>query len=60
MYVIGGLVDHNSQKGLCYELAQKKGYGHARLPIDEFVNMKTRKVCEFFVMFERNFIAFRS
>lgn len=44
VYVIGGLVDHNSHKGLCYNLAVRKGYGHARLPIDEFVEMKTRKV----------------
>lgn len=44
VYVIGGLVDHNSQKGLCFELAKERGYGHARLPIDEFVKMKTRKV----------------
>lgn len=44
MYVIGGLVDHNSHKGLCYEQAVKNGYRHARLPIDEFVEMKTRKV----------------
>uniref|UniRef100_A0A1I7WJ20 tRNA (guanine(9)-N(1))-methyltransferase n=1 Tax=Heterorhabditis bacteriophora TaxID=37862 RepID=A0A1I7WJ20_HETBA len=43
VYVIGGLVDHNSHKGLCLDLARHKGYKHARLPIDEFVQMKTRK-----------------
>ncbi|KAK6015213.1 hypothetical protein OSTOST_19365 [Ostertagia ostertagi] len=37
VYVIGGLVDHNSQKGLCFEQAVKNRYDHARLPIDEFV-----------------------
>ncbi|VDO17614.1 unnamed protein product [Haemonchus placei] len=52
VYVIGGLVDHNSQKGLCYELAVKAGYGHARLPIDEFVQMKTRKVLTINHVFE--------
>ena len=43
-YVIGGLVDHNHHKGLCYEEATKLGVKTARLPIDEFINMKTRKV----------------
>lgn len=44
VYVIGGLVDHNVHKGLCYKLALEKGISHARLPIDEFIEMKTRKV----------------
>ena len=44
VYVIGGLVDHNNQKGLCYDLAKEKGIGHARLPIGENIDMKTRKV----------------
>ncbi|CAI4223795.1 unnamed protein product [Auanema sp. JU1783] len=52
VYVIGGIVDHNSQKGLCFELAKQKGYGHARLPIDEFVSMKTRKVLTINHVFE--------
>ncbi|KAK6042605.1 tRNA (guanine-N(1)-)-methyltransferase [Cooperia oncophora] len=52
VYVIGGLVDHNSQKGLCYEVATKAGYNHARLPIDEFVQMKTRKVLTINHVFE--------
>ncbi|KAK5985235.1 RNA (Guanine-9-)-methyltransferase domain-containing protein 2 [Trichostrongylus colubriformis] len=52
VYVIGGLVDHNSQKGLCLEHAVKFGYGHARLPIDEFVQMKTRKVLTINHVFE--------
>ena len=43
-YVIGGLVDHNHHKGLCHEEAGKLGVRTARLPIDEFINMKTRKV----------------
>nr|CAG4644287.1 EOG090X0D3U [Lepidurus arcticus] len=44
VYVIGGLVDHNAHKGLCHSLAVEKGYNHARLPLDKFVEMKTRKV----------------
>ncbi|EPB80730.1 tRNA (guanine-N(1)-)-methyltransferase [Ancylostoma ceylanicum] len=52
VYVIGGLVDHNSHKGLCLDLAVRKGYGHARLPIDEFVEMKTRKVLTINHVFE--------
>ena len=43
-YVIGGLVDHNHHKGLCHGEASKLGVRTARLPIDEFINMKTRKV----------------
>lgn len=44
VYVIGGLVDHNHHKGLCHRLAVAQGVAHARLPIDEHVDMKTRKV----------------
>ncbi|CAI2350191.1 unnamed protein product [Caenorhabditis sp. 36 PRJEB53466] len=44
IYVIGGIVDHNSQKGLCHRIAQEKGFGHARLPLDEHVLMKSRRV----------------
>ncbi|EGD74642.1 hypothetical protein PTSG_06007 [Salpingoeca rosetta] len=35
VYIIGGLVDHNSCKGLTHRLAQEKGIAHGRLPIDE-------------------------
>lgn len=44
VYVIGGLVDHNVHKGLCHKLAVEKSIQHAKLPIDEFIEMKTRKV----------------
>lgn len=43
-YVIGGLVDHNQHKGICHSTAESRGISHARLPIDEFMEMKTRKV----------------
>ncbi|CAF1067970.1 unnamed protein product [Didymodactylos carnosus] len=44
VYVIGGLVDHNSRKGLCYQIANDKKWKHVRLPIDEYLKMNTRKV----------------
>uniref|UniRef100_A0AC34FFX4 SAM-dependent MTase TRM10-type domain-containing protein n=1 Tax=Panagrolaimus sp. ES5 TaxID=591445 RepID=A0AC34FFX4_9BILA len=44
VYIIGGLVDHNHHKGLCYGIAQEKGYGHARLPIEENMKLDSRKV----------------
>ena len=44
VYVIGALVDHNLHKGLCHRMAKDSGISHARLPIDEFVKLKTRKV----------------
>ena len=43
-YVIGGLVDHNHHKGECLRRATEAGIRHARLPIDDFMEMKTRKV----------------
>lgn len=43
-YIIGGLVDHNHHKGLCYDLAVQRGIAHAQLPITEFVKLKSRKV----------------
>jgi len=44
VYVIGGLIDHNNRKGLCHSIAVKAGWGHARLPVDENIVLKTRKV----------------
>lgn len=43
-YIIGGLVDHNHHKGLCYNLAVAKGLCHAQLPIGEYFKMTTRTV----------------
>ncbi|KAH7982829.1 tRNA methyltransferase 10 homolog A isoform X1 [Rhipicephalus sanguineus] len=43
-YVIGGLVDHNRNKGLCHRLAAEQGVEHARLPIGNCLVMKTRQV----------------
>ena len=44
VYVIGGFVDHNLHKGLSHKLALEAKVSHARLPIDEFIEMKTRRV----------------
>ncbi|XP_050461530.1 tRNA methyltransferase 10 homolog A isoform X2 [Cataglyphis hispanica] len=44
VYVIGGLVDHNAHKGICYKLAKDAGVRHGRLPLDKFLRMKARKV----------------
>lgn len=44
VYIIGGLVDHNRLKGISNEIATKQGLRTARLPVSEYVDMKTRKV----------------
>ncbi len=51
-YVIGGLVDHNRHKGLCHRLAVEKGVRHARLPLEENVAMRTRRVLTIDHVFE--------
>ncbi|KAK4549092.1 hypothetical protein LTR36_007548 [Oleoguttula mirabilis] len=43
-YIIGGLVDKNRKKGLCYKRATQRGVRTARLPIGEFMEMQSRKV----------------
>ncbi|XP_059618848.1 tRNA methyltransferase 10 homolog A [Phlebotomus argentipes] len=52
VYIIGGLVDHNSQKGLCLKIAEEKGLRHARLPLNENVVIKTRTVLTINHVFE--------
>ncbi|EZA62676.1 RNA (guanine-9-)-methyltransferase domain-containing protein [Ooceraea biroi] len=52
VYVIGGLVDHNSHKGICHKLAIKAGVRHGRLPLDKFLQMKARKVLTIDHVFE--------
>lgn len=51
-YVIGGIVDHNHHKGLCFERAEKRGLKTARLPLNENVDMKTRAVLSTYHVFE--------
>jgi tRNA (guanine9-N1)-methyltransferase len=43
-YIIGGLVDKNRHKGICYKRAMDRGIKTAKLPIGEFLQMKSRKV----------------
>ncbi|XP_045519476.1 tRNA methyltransferase 10 homolog A [Pieris brassicae] len=52
LYIIGGLVDHNQHKGLCYKIAVEQGIRHAQLPLAKYVNMKTRKVLTIDHVFE--------
>lgn len=44
VYIIGGIVDHNRLKGLTFKQATEEGLRTARLPIDKYLEMKTRKV----------------
>ncbi|KAF5292610.1 hypothetical protein FQA39_LY13943 [Lamprigera yunnana] len=52
VYIIGGLVDHNSHKGVCYKKAVDQGIAHGQLPISEYFNFKARKVFTINQVFE--------
>lgn len=43
-YIIGGLVDRNREKGLCYRRATERGIKTARLPIGTYLDMQSRKI----------------
>lgn len=43
-YIIGGLVDRNRHKGICYKRAMDRGMRTARLPIGEYMEMTSRFV----------------
>ena len=43
-YIIGGIVDRNRHKGLCYKRACERGIKTAKLPIGEFMQMNSRQV----------------
>jgi len=43
-YIIGGLVDKNRYKGLCFEEAKKREVRTARLPIGKYLEGNSRKV----------------
>jgi len=43
-YIIGAIVDRNRLKGATYNQALEQGIATARLPIDEYLQMSTRKV----------------
>jgi tRNA (guanine9-N1)-methyltransferase len=43
-YVIGGLVDRNREKGICYRRARENHVRTAKLPIGEYLSMQSRQV----------------
>ena len=43
-YIIGGLVDRNRHKGICYQRALDRGLKTAKLPIGEYMEMTSRFV----------------
>jgi tRNA (guanine9-N1)-methyltransferase len=43
-YIIGGLVDKNRHKGICHKRAVNRGIKTAKLPIGEYLEMKSRQV----------------
>ncbi|KAF1934689.1 guanine-N(1)--methyltransferase [Clathrospora elynae] len=43
-YIIGGLVDKNRHKGICHRRAVERGIKTAKLPIGEYLEMKSRQV----------------
>ncbi|KAI1081005.1 tRNA-methyltransferase-domain-containing protein [Whalleya microplaca] len=43
-YVIGGIIDKNREKGLCYRVARQRNVRTAKLPIGEFMLMQSRHV----------------
>jgi tRNA (guanine9-N1)-methyltransferase len=44
VYIVGGLVDKNRHKGICYKTACARGIKTAKLPIGEFMEMQSRFV----------------
>ncbi|KAL8840561.1 MAG: hypothetical protein Q9170_001247 [Blastenia crenularia] len=43
-YIIGGLVDRNRHKGICYKRAMDRGIKTAKLPIGDYMRMASRFV----------------
>jgi tRNA (guanine9-N1)-methyltransferase len=44
IYVVGGIVDKNRHKGLCYKRAVEHGIETARLPIGEYIKLRRSNV----------------
>jgi tRNA (guanine9-N1)-methyltransferase len=43
-YVIGGLIDRNRHKGICYKRASDRGIKTAKFPIKDYLDMASRSV----------------
>ncbi|KAE8154011.1 guanine-1-methyltransferase-domain-containing protein [Aspergillus avenaceus] len=43
-YIVGGLVDKNRHKAICYKQAVAKGIKTAKLPIGDYIQMASRQV----------------
>ena len=43
-YIVGGLVDRNRHKGICYKKAMERGIKTAKLPIGDYMQMASRFV----------------
>ncbi|KAI1004872.1 hypothetical protein K3495_g3344 [Podosphaera aphanis] len=43
-YIIGGIVDKNRHKGICYKRACERGIPTAKLPIGQYMKMQSRTV----------------
>lgn len=43
-YIIGGIVDRNRHKGICYKRAKDRGIKTAKLPIGQYMDMASRFV----------------
>ncbi|KAI1437378.1 tRNA-methyltransferase-domain-containing protein [Xylaria sp. CBS 124048] len=43
-YVVGGIIDKNREKGLCYRLAREKNVRTAKLPIGEYMVLQHRHI----------------
>jgi len=43
-YIIGGIIDRNRHKGICYQRAEDRGVKTAKLPIGQFMEMQSRQV----------------
>ncbi|KAI0202134.1 tRNA-methyltransferase-domain-containing protein [Astrocystis sublimbata] len=43
-YVVGGIIDKNREKGLCYRVAREKNVRTAKLPIGEYMVLQQRHI----------------